>query len=81
MALTKLELKLIEMALPSGIIDRRYLFGANELETRKVRAVFTNLVKLNVFKRIAVATRSDSGSDIHRFYLTEAGFCAVSCFF
>ncbi len=74
MALTKLELKLIEMALPSGIIDRRYLFGANELETRKVRAVFTNLVKLNVFKRIAVATRSDSGSDIHRFYLTEAGF-------
>lgn len=76
MSLKPIEMKIIEMSLPTGIINRRYVFGQDAQETRALRAAFSNLIKFNALKDVVVARRSDSGSGIHRCYLTPAGFKA-----
>lgn len=77
--LKETELRVLTMALPTGIIDGKSLFGVTPQATRKLRAVFAVLHGRGYLSEHIVAHDTQSGRDFRRSYITQSGFEALCC--
>ena len=77
MILKPIELKVLEWSMPIGIISRRYLYGADDAETRNLRDAFSSLVKAGLLSEHVVFHDTTTGRDHKRYYITPKGFLTL----
>lgn len=77
MQLTPTELTVLEWAMPTGIIARRYIYGTDAAQTRRLRAAFSALVNAGALSEHVIWHDTTTGRDHKRYYITPTGFRAL----